>query len=275
MARFGHLTVDSWIEDVTGRLHEWYATAQSFTRHNMLEFRHIQFQHLRARLHRPTPRLRVRSPADRQIVLEAARILVEDYLNQQHHSRLFYPWHGVHILFETALISLEACWSSRDSPLLRAHALQMLELHIPRCLAVILRIGERWHAAALCAHRLQPLTDKVRAAFAHPHSSASYAADLLVTEEIQGLLFSDRPLVWNRQHHATPHSLLSFDESPLAPADLGIADDLELFQWDPDWSIVPAEPSDETATAVDALLLSSEVHTISPLLSLSTAMKGS
>lgn len=267
--RFGHATVDSWIEDIEARLRNWYATAQCFTRHNMLEFKHIQFHHLRARIHRPTPRLRLRTSEDRRMVLEASRILIEDYLGQQHRRRLFYPWHGVHILFETALIALEACWSSRDWQPLRGQARQMLEEYIPQCLKVIIRIGERWHGAAACGDRLKPLVDRVRSAFLQDPGPFPIYGDISITEEIESLLFSDRPLIWNHQYSGA--DLFSLENSPLG-VDFPMAEDLELFQWDPTWSIVPAEPAGEASPGHDPLMLSSEALTISSLLSLSAAL---
>lgn len=67
-------TIGDWITDVTHRLEDWYAKAQTYTQYNMLEFKHVQFYHLRLRIHRPTPTLSIRHPDDWGIVLESSQV---------------------------------------------------------------------------------------------------------------------------------------------------------------------------------------------------------
>lgn len=239
MGRFGNTTVDHWIQDISARLESWYNEAQCFTQHNMLEFKHIQFRHLQARIHRPTTRLRSRTPHDRQIVLEASGILIEDYKDQEKRRRLFYPWHGVHILFEIALVSLEACWSSRDSQSMRQAVLQMLEVHIPQCIEVIMSIGERWTAAIACADRLKPLVANIQSALAHGNLVPFPVLDnTAITEEIESLLFSEGPLIWN--HENMNRDLFGLEDLTIN-MDFPLVDDMEFFHWDPDWNILPME----------------------------------
>ncbi|KAJ9646275.1 hypothetical protein H2204_000938 [Knufia peltigerae] len=250
-------SIDGWIADISARLDTWYAKAQSYTQYNMLEFKHVQYHHLKARIHRPTPRLRVRTPQDRRLVLESATRLIEDYEGQIRRRRLFYPWHGAHILFEAAVIALEACWSSRDWRPLRAQARLMLDDSIPRCLQALTYISRRWNEAAVCADRLAPVADKIAAAFAvvgpdddgaglrnnstSPGGGGGGAPfpqydDPWITDEIQRLLFSDGPLTWNQapqvdQPWELDDNFLAFDNSAF--------NDIELFQWDPDWDFMP------------------------------------
>lgn len=203
----------------------------------MLEFKHVQFYHLLVRIHRPTPRLRTRTPEDHRIVLESSFALIEDYLGQERRRRLFYPWHGVHILFETVVISLEACWSSRNSPLLVDQIKEMIENSLPKCVQTLAKIGHRWNEAAACADRLRPLVQKVASAIA-AGTDPLYLSfeDIAITEEIHGLLFSDGPLTWNQGVDAD-FSFEFFDGSQFLENPL--FDGMEVFQWDPEWYIVP------------------------------------
>jgi hypothetical protein len=206
----------------------------------MLEFKHVQLNHLRVRIHRPTPHLRIRTFEDRRIVLESSLVLIEDYLGQERHRRLFYPWHGVHILFETAVVSLEACWSSRDWQPLRDQAKQMLEVSIPQCLQLLTNIGQRRNEAGLCADRLRPLVQKVSSALAGENSAPfPLYDDTSITEEIQDLLFPDGPLTWNQVPRGD--GPFSFEDGSLFLDNL-LVDDMKFLQWDPEWDIMPAEP---------------------------------
>lgn len=200
----------------------------------------MQYYHLQARIHRPTPRLRTRTADDRRIVLNSAFVLIEDYFGQNQRRRLFYPWHGVHILFETAVILLEACWSSRAWAPLRDQAEDILRVAIPRCLLLLDDIGRRWNEATMCADRLKPLVRKVTSAFTNTSSSTlvPLSEEASITEEIQGLLFADGPLTWNQA--VSRDTFPAFEASYLSFADVPGAD-LGLFEWNPEWDIMPPE----------------------------------
>ncbi|BCS02040.1 Zn(II)2Cys6 transcription factor [Aspergillus luchuensis] len=238
LLKFGSSTIEDWIESITQRLKRWYEKAQSYTQYDMLEFKHVQFHHLMARIHRPTPRLRLRGPDNWKAVLDASSVLIQDYLAQERRRRLFYPWHGVHILFETAVISLEACWSARNHEPLQGRAHKMLHTSIPQCLQLLTNIGERWSEAAVCADRLRPLADNVRTALTNPDTLLLAMVDeSIITAEILDLLFTDGPLSWTRANCGDILSGLS-DSDPLLNS---MADDsLELFSWNPEWDIMPA-----------------------------------
>lgn len=77
LAKFNGDTIAGWILDITGRLEAWYREAQAYTQYNMLEFKHVQFNHLKARIHRPTPRLRIRDSEDWGIVLESSKVRLQ------------------------------------------------------------------------------------------------------------------------------------------------------------------------------------------------------
>ncbi|KAK4939848.1 hypothetical protein LTR10_019915 [Elasticomyces elasticus] len=239
LQKFGHQDIDSWLVDINARLQVWYAKAQSYTQYNMLEFKHVQYSWLRARIHRPTPRLRTRTPEDRRIVLESTLLLVEDYRGQEHRRRLFYPWHGVHILFEAAIISLEACWSSRDWEPLRSQATTMLDISLPQCVQLLANIGERWRVAGTCADRLRPLVQNVASVFSHGTTDAfDLQNEVSITEEIHGLLFSDGVLT--RSQPPPTDALWGFEDISTFPDDL-FFEEKDFFEWNPEWDIIPAD----------------------------------
>ncbi|KAJ6164214.1 hypothetical protein N7470_002886 [Penicillium chermesinum] len=237
LQKFGCDTIENWTTDISSRLGEWYETAKLYTPYNMLEFKAVQFHHLIARIHRPTPRLRTRSAEDRQMVLNASLVLIDDYLSQERRRRLFYPWHGVHILFETAIIALEACWSSRHWDQAKLQAMSVLEVSLPQCLDLLRQIGQRWNEASLCADRLEPLIKQVHSVLA----TTGYVFDELeapITKEIDGLLFPDAPLIWNRDA-SQDFTVGVADGTDFLNSFL--EDGLEFFQWDPEWDIMSSE----------------------------------
>ena len=246
MSTFGQPDVDTWICDIRNRLDIWYEKAQSYAKYSMLEFRHVQFHHLRARIHRPTPRLRVRTPDDRRNVLESSTILINDYTSQVRRRRLFYPWHGAHILFEAAVIALEACWSSRGWLPLKQQAEQMLNEGMIKCLQALTYISKSWNEAAVCADRLAPLREKIASAFSNRDFMMISAYDeRSITAEIQGLLFSDGPLTWNQGPYednqwGLDDHLLMFDNTTF--------DDAQFLQWDPGWDFMLRNTDDASVS---------------------------
>jgi hypothetical protein len=236
---FGSTTIENWIRDINHRLELWYQESHVYTPYNMLEFKHVQFHHLKARIHRPTPRLRIRTTEDRRIVLEASLKLIEDYLGQERRRRLFYPWHGVHILFETVVISMDACWSSRNHEPLKSLAMELLGTLIPQSLHLLTKIGRRWNEASVCADTLRPLVEKITSAIVQEGDYPIFD-DPSISEEIQGLLFSDGSLTWN---HGSPRDDVFGSGDALSFLDNMVLDDVELFQWGPEWDFMLAEPS--------------------------------
>ncbi|KAL3457166.1 hypothetical protein BJX64DRAFT_296160 [Aspergillus heterothallicus] len=231
----GFPSVEEWIHDVTGRLEAWYEEAQTYTPYNMLEFKHVQFHHLIARVYRPTPRLRTKSPSDWEVVLRSSRKLIDDYVGQERRRRLFYPWHGVHILFETASIALDASWSARNYPPLVCEAEEMLKTHIPQCLNLLSAIGERWNEATECVNKLDPILERVYSSFA---ATSNPTSDLAIAEDINGLLFSDRPPMWNLAGFGVED--FGFEGDSLL-FDNMLVDEIDFLQWGADWDIMPAD----------------------------------
>ncbi|WQF77244.1 hypothetical protein CDEST_02258 [Colletotrichum destructivum] len=230
-------TIGDWMLDISSRLETWYADAQTYTQYNMLEFKHVQFNHLRARIHRPTPRLRTRLPEDWGIVLESCERLIEDYVGQERRGRLFYPWHGVHILFETAMIALHASWSSREFQPFRSQAEHMVQTLLPQCLQVLSNIGRRWGEATRCADKLRPLVQRVSSAFVWANQLPVHEA-VSIEDEIERLIFSDKDLSWNAV--TLENSNLGFEDGSLLIDDM-LVDNLGSLQWAPDWDLVFGE----------------------------------
>ncbi len=208
----------------------------------MLEFREVMYNHLLARMHRPTPRLRVRTFDDRRICLEVCQALIESYIDQEQKQRLFYPWHGVHILFEATVVALDACWNSRNWLPLYEPAKMMLDKFLPHCLQLMTNIGQRWNEATICANRLRTIFQKVSTAFAAQSLGTDvghrpFLDDSLIEEELNGLLFSYGPLTWNI---TLPTDFLLAGGDGSAPVMEGLAFDADFSQWELEWDFMPA-----------------------------------
>lgn len=260
----GHVEINEWIANMSSRLALWYDKAQSYARYAMLEFRHVQYNHLRMRLHRPTPRLRVRGTEDRRIVLDATQILIDDYLSQERRCRLFYPWHGVHILFEAAAVSLEACWSLRtaEEPL-RGTVDHMLHIALPACVDLLTKIGRRWAPSHTSAKRLKPILDEVTAGCAYeranrdeqpglPLGSALYD-DRTIHKHLEELLFSDGPLTWDQQVSRDQAFAMGLgDGNFVFPDAIGaFFEEMELRSWHPNWGLVLDDASNSSEIRLD------------------------
>ncbi|KAH8886270.1 hypothetical protein GQ53DRAFT_796879 [Thozetella sp. PMI_491] len=208
--------LSSWFIEITNRLDNWLEKATEFSRYRMLEFRRVQYGLLKARLFRPTPRIESRSPEDR----------VKYYRHQIKRRRLFYPWHGVHNLFEAAVIMLESYWALRDYEPLNHQARHVLAVTLPDCLALVNKVGESWADAALCSTYLSPVLEEVFRAF---------SSRALTTEKLRKLLFPDGPLLWS--------SRLSFDANQAVATDASLSADavtldVETTDWDVCWEFV-------------------------------------
>lgn len=226
-----------WIKDVHNRLDAWLAGAETFSRHRMLEFRNVNHASIVARLYRPAPRLQVRTTQERQICLDICQTLVESYQHQVKTKTLYYPWHGAHILFDAAVIMLDACWSVRDVDSMRRQARYTLSISIPDCLNLLARIGETWDGAALCSEYLQRAVDDVSKAF-NERLLGNTATDYHKKEEnisqtIQELLFPEGPISWeHRRPEAVSNSATEYDMQGL-----------ESFDWETIWNLSADFPS--------------------------------
>lgn len=228
--------LNSWIVDISRRLDAWLEKATDFSKFQMLEFRMVQYGLLKARLFRPSPRLESRTTEERAECFDACSILVEDYLRQTKRRRLFYPWHGVHNLFEAAVIMLESCWALRDYEPLTHRARHILAVTLPDCLALLNKVGESWEDASLCSAYLKPILDEASRAFSDRALAqvdpARIAAESLTTEKLRKLLFPDGPLLWeSRISSGTSCYGISDPTSSLEPG-------IEDVDWDTFWEYV-------------------------------------
>ncbi|KAM5343725.1 hypothetical protein ACJ41O_012262 [Fusarium nematophilum] len=160
--------------------------------------------------------------------------LIEDYVGQERRRRLFYPWHGVHILFEVAIIALHASWSSRDYEPLKEQAELMVQTLLPQCLRVLANIGQRWGEATRCVEKLEPLVQKVSSAFNWATHLPVFEA-ALIADDIESLLFSDKSLSWNQV--ALGEIDFGIEDGSLL-FDNVLIDDLDSFQWAPEWDLM-------------------------------------
>jgi len=223
--------ITQWICDMTARIDIWYKKAQTYALYGLHEFCGVNNFHLIMRLHRPTPRIRIRSIEDRRICLDACKIVIEHYLEKEKQRRLFYPWHGVQILFEVAVVSMDACWCSREWSSLRPQTTEMLGVLLPQCLQLISSIGGRWSEAKICADHLHELLPRVSGAFLDADCGVRIgqhetADDALVVEELRGLLFSDGPLTWN----TAPQETLPADSGNVQVPESLL--DMDTFRWE-------------------------------------------
>lgn len=106
-----HWSYEGWSADITDRLKIYHDQSLVFAGEHKIEFRNVQYNYLRGRIHRPTPRVPQPTLASRLICIESAMALEEDYRLQQQRGRLFYPWHAGHILFEAAIYLLDTVWT--------------------------------------------------------------------------------------------------------------------------------------------------------------------
>jgi hypothetical protein len=115
----------------------------------------------------------------------------------------------------------------------------MIEVSVPQCLQLLTNIGHRWKEAAACADRLRPLLQRISTAFEISSSEVFHPYDdAAITAEIQGLLFSDGPLIWNQTTQVD--DLFAFDDGAMF-FENPLLEDMEFFKWDPEWDIMPAE----------------------------------
>lgn len=168
--------------------------------------------------------------------MTASGLLIQDYVDQKDRQRLLYPWHGVHILFEVAVVSLHACWNCYEWTELRQQAYQMMTDFLPRCLELMMHIGSRWKAAIRCVDRLRPLLRSVQSIYQielEPPLGLSEARN--VFQDLQDLLFPNGPLRWEGhpaqdccepQHDIATTALDFLDFNEVMPSDFDA-------DWDP------------------------------------------
>ncbi|RFU25998.1 hypothetical protein B7463_g10342, partial [Scytalidium lignicola] len=83
-------TLDEWLADVTIRLDQWHSKALEFAPEYKLEFRNVQLNFLKGRLHRPTPRNLQPSRTSRVESVHAAMRLADEYQKQQQNESIIF-----------------------------------------------------------------------------------------------------------------------------------------------------------------------------------------
>lgn len=237
--------LDRWVEDVTSRLDEWLETARGFSRFQMFEFKMVQHSCVKARIYRPTPRLGARTPQSRQACFDACSTIVEDYQQQAKRRRLFYPWHAVHILYEAAIVMLEACWALRDHVPSTQQARHILAVTVPDCLMLLSKVGESWEDAGVCVKHLQPIVNEVTVAFGNRVmtrvSSPRKVSEVETTEKLHRLLFPEGPPAWSMP---SPSDHVKTEAEAEAEMPVPLLDNtttiggVEEFDWPADWNFL-------------------------------------
>jgi hypothetical protein len=117
----------------------------------------------------------------------------------------------------------------------------VLSITLPDCLALLVKVGERWKEAALCAEHLRPVVDEVAKAF-HDRIMIDLEMGLdmgpreaVMTKKIRQLLFPDDPLAWNGR--ATEQSPASNDAMNQELDSLETLPSFEGSAWDGEWDI--------------------------------------
>jgi Fungal specific transcription factor domain len=231
--------LNAWMVDIIYRLDAWLERAKDFSKYQMLEFRMVQYGLLKARLFRPSPRLESRTPKERENCFDACSILVEDYQRQTKSRRLFYPWHGVHNLFEAASIMLESCWALRDYGHLTHRSRHILAVTLPDCLALLNKVGESWQDATLCSVYLNPILEDVTRAYSDRAlaqiDAARIAAESLTTEKLRKLVFPEGPLLWESR---IPSEIVQNSTADPTPPLEPVMSSMEDVDWDAFWEYV-------------------------------------
>lgn len=153
-------SLQEWIGDMTEKLDAWHRKAETFALEQKLEFRNIQFYFQKCRLHRPAPNNRNPTLASRLVTIECAKLLAEQYTGLRLGGRLFYPWHGGHILFEAGIILLDAAlsavqWSSEQE---YVQDVVQIILDYPSALR---SVSELWPALDICVKIFVQLSQPV------------------------------------------------------------------------------------------------------------------
>jgi hypothetical protein len=239
LAQGGIMDLHDWVDDIARRLDKWLEGAQKFSKYQMLEFHRVQHSYLKARIYGFTPRLETRSPEARTICFDACLAVIDDYQRQAKRRRLFYPWNGVHILFEAAIIMLESCWALRDHEALRPRARHVLFIAVPDCLALLAKMGESWRDSLLCSEYLGAIVDEISRAFRERElnyiDEGQQDMDKFITDRLRQLLYPKGASSWS----CSPFSgseRAGIDQSSL-PEDFNY-DGFENFNWLVPWNFL-------------------------------------
>lgn len=118
----------------------------------------------------------------------------------------------------------------------------ILSITLPDCLALLLKVGERWREAALCAEPLRPVVDEVVRAFQDrvlgdlDMDLGLGAREAVTTEKVRQLLFPDGPLAWDaRVSDASPAG--SNGTVHQDADEFGTLPDFQDSGWDGEWDL--------------------------------------
>lgn len=230
-ARHGHDSFEKWVDDILTRLHAWHEKAQGFASEQKLTFRDVQLNFLRMRLHRPTPHNLSPSQDFRLEAVLATFRLSDDYLQQLQQGRLYYPWHAVHICFESAVVLADSAWQCAEHLSKHVRPEEMIK-HMQNHLQILTKLDELWHGVRGCVSSLETLIKPVIARL----ELVSYglllnAVDNEMTRRLNSFLFPDRD---DRKAIDHFNTYTDFDDTATVQEHLYLNNDLTDFSWDLD-----------------------------------------
>jgi len=181
-----------WVDDILIRLHAWHEKAQEFAGEQKLTFRDVQLNFLRMRIHRPTPHNLNPSQQFRLEAVLATFRLSDDYTQQLQQGRLFYPWHAVHICFESVVVLADSAWQCAEHLTKQVGAEEIIK-HMQNHLKILNKLDELWPGVGGCVSSLETLVKPVVSRL----ELVSYglllnAVDNEMTRRLNSFLFPDR-----------------------------------------------------------------------------------
>ncbi|KAJ6015370.1 hypothetical protein N7540_009961 [Penicillium herquei] len=188
----------AWVININSKLEEWYIATPHQEMPDVASLsRSVIYNHLKTRIHRPTPRLPLRTAAELQLCFESCQNAIEgaNAVLSLLPGAVINLWNILHITFESAIILLYICWQYRSQSLMRPAASHALLTVIPKCLGMIAEIGRWWGRANVCTNCLRPILEQVKQAYYDSYLESLdnvSRSDAATTENLESLMFADR-----------------------------------------------------------------------------------
>ncbi|KAJ5731459.1 uncharacterized protein N7483_005967 [Penicillium malachiteum] len=188
----------AWVININSNLEEWYIATSHQEMPDVASLsRRVIYNHLKAKIYRPTPRLPLRTAVELQLCFESCQNVIEsaNVLLSLLPGAFINLWNILHITFESAIVLLYICWQYRSQSLMRSAASSALFSEIPKCLGMIDEIGRWWGRANLCTNCLRPILKQVKRPYSDSYLESSddfSISDAATTENLENLMFADR-----------------------------------------------------------------------------------
>lgn len=104
-----------WFAQMQERLNKWYyATRQSVSLSEKIEFYELHFHIQVLRLHRPSPRCAAPTKAMRKTTLSSCIAIIKEFSTVDRLGKLFYLWHAAHFMVEAGICLLSSLLSGME-----------------------------------------------------------------------------------------------------------------------------------------------------------------